>query len=208
MAASVEILTAIRELTNSKQIDRAELHGLLEDGINAALAKKHGPTVQAEVDIDENKGAIRIVLLKTVVEEVTDSASQISLEEARFEDPDFQIGDQMEIPVDFAEFGRTAVQAAKQRIIQRVREGERSKIRDEFSSRVGDLLSGEVQQIERGKLVIMMSFNVCGGFMASEASDILARWILSQPDCSFFYSAAPLDWRHSSTPSRRFTRRS
>src|SRR5438552_11002730 len=157
MAASVEILTAIRELTNSKQIDRAELHGLLEDGINAALAKKHGPTVQAEVDIDESKGAIRIVLLKTVVEEVTDPASQISLEEARFEDPDFQIGDQMEIPVDFAEFGRTAVQAAKQRIIQRVREGERSKIRDEFSSRVGDLLSGEVQQIERGKLVIMLN---------------------------------------------------
>jgi N utilization substance protein A len=156
-AASVEILSAIRELTNSKQIDRAELHGLLEDGINAALAKKHGPTVQAEVDIDENKGQIRIVLLKTVVEEVTDSASQISLEEARYEDPDFQIGDQMEIPVDFAEFGRTAVQAAKQRIIQRVREGERSKIRDEFSSRVGDLLSGEVQQIERGKLVIMLN---------------------------------------------------
>src|SRR5947199_6667963 len=156
-AASIEILSAIRELTNTKQIDRAELHGPLEDGINAALAKKHGPTVQAEVDIDENKGAIRIVLLKTVVEEVTDSASQISLEEARFEDPDFQIGDQMEIPVDFAEFGRTAVQAAKQRIIQRVREGERSKIRDEFSSRVGDLLSGEVQQIERGKLVIMLN---------------------------------------------------
>src|SRR3989449_2482914 len=157
MAASVEILSAIRELTNSKQIDRAELHGLLEDGINAALAKKHGPTVQAEVDIDESKGAIRIVLLKTVVEEVTDPASQISLEEARFEDPDFQIGDQMEIPVDFAEFGRTAVQAAKQRIIQRVREGERSKIRDEISSRVGGLLSGEGQQIERGKLVIMLN---------------------------------------------------
>src|SRR4026208_1015132 len=157
MAASVEILSAIRELTNSKQIDRAELHGLLEDGINAALAKKHGPTVQAEVDIDENKGAIRIVLLKTVVDEVTDAASQISLEEARFEDSEFQVGDQMEIPVDFAEFGRTAVQAAKQRIIQRVREGERSKIRDEFSSRVGDLLSGEVQQIERGKLVITLN---------------------------------------------------
>ncbi|MDQ3674182.1 MAG: transcription termination/antitermination protein NusA, partial [Gemmatimonadota bacterium] len=157
MAASVEILTAIRELTNSKQIDRTELHGLLADGINAALAKKHGPTVQAEVDIDETKGAIRIVLLKTVVEEVTDPASQVSLEEARFEDPDFQVGDQLEIPVDFAEFGRTAVQAAKQRIIQRVREGERSKIRDEFSSRVGDLLSGEVQQIERGKLVIMLN---------------------------------------------------
>src|SRR3982751_455868 len=157
MAASVEILTAIRELTNSKQIDRAELHGLLEDGINAALAKKHGPTVQAEVDIDENKGAIRIVLLKTVVEDVTDSASQISVEEARFEDAEFQVGDMMEIPVDFAEFGRTAVQAAKQRIIQRVREGERTKIRDEFATKVGELLSGEIQQIERGKLVVMLN---------------------------------------------------
>jgi N utilization substance protein A len=59
--------------------------------------------------------------------------------------------------VDFAEFGRTAAQAAKQRIIQRVRERERTRIRDEFATRVGDLLSGEVQQIERGKLVVMLN---------------------------------------------------
>jgi N utilization substance protein A len=154
---SANILMAIRELTNSKQMDQAEVHGLLSDGIYAALAKTHGPTVQGEVDIDEQKGQIRIVLLKTVVEEVTDAAREVALEEARYEDEEFQVGDIMEIPVDFAEFGRTAVQAAKQRIIQRVREGERSKIRDEFSHRVGDLLSGEVQQIERGKLVIMLN---------------------------------------------------
>ncbi len=157
MTGSTEMLTAIRELTNSKQLDRTELHGLLQDGIHAALAKKHGPNVQAEVDIDEHKGAIRIVILKTVVEEVTDPSREVSLEEARFEDTEFQPGDLMEIPVDFAEFGRAAVQAAKQRIIQRVREGERTRIRDEFSSKVGDLLSGEVQQIERGKLVVMLN---------------------------------------------------
>ncbi len=157
MAGSTEILTAIRELSNLKQIERGELHELLQDGINAALAKKHGPTVQAEVDIDEDKGDIRIVLLKTVVETVEDPACQILLEEARFEDPDYQVGDIMEIPVNFDEFGRSAVQAAKQRIIQRVREGERTKIRDEFTSRVGDLLSGEIQQIERGKIVVMLN---------------------------------------------------
>ena len=157
MASSLEILTAIKELTNTKQLDRTELHGLLFDGITAALAKKHGPTVQAEVDIDEDKGTIRIVRLRTVVAEVTDAAREVSLEEARFEDPDFQVGDVLENPVDFSEFGRMAVLAAKQRIIQRVREGERTKIRDEFTSRVGDLLSGEVQQIERGKLVIMLN---------------------------------------------------
>ena len=157
MVGSAEILSAIRELTNSKQIDRTELHGLLQDGIYAALAKRHGPNVQAEVNIDDDRGEIRITLLKTVVEEVTDPSREVSVEEARFEDPEFQPGDIMEIPVDFAEFGRTAVQAAKQRIIQRVREGERTKIRDEFSGRVGDLLSGEIQQIERGKLVVMLN---------------------------------------------------
>ena len=157
MAGSADILAAFRELSNSKQLDRTELHGLLQDGIHAALAKKHGANVQAEVEIDEDKGAIRIVLLKTVVEEVTDASREILLDDARFEDPEFQVGDVMEIPVDFMEFGRTAVQAAKQRIIQRVREGERTRIRDEFSGRVGDLLSGEVQQIERGKLVVMLN---------------------------------------------------
>ena len=157
MIGSADILNAIRELTSSKQLDRSELHGLLEDGIHAALAKKHGPNVQAEVEINEDRGEIRIVLLKTVVEEVTDPGREVSVEEARFEDPEFQVGDMMEIPVDFAEFGRTAVQAAKQRIIQRVREGERTRIRDEFAGRVGDLLSGEIQQIERVKLVVMLN---------------------------------------------------
>jgi N utilization substance protein A len=157
MVSSTDMLSAIREMTNTKQLDRAELHGLLQDGIFAALAKKYGPTVQAEVEIDEEQGSIRIVRLRTVVAEVTDPSREISLEEARFYDEGFEVGDQMEEPIDFADFGRTAAQAAKQRIIQRVRERERTRIRDEFAGRVGDLLSGEVQQIERGKLVVMLN---------------------------------------------------
>jgi N utilization substance protein A len=157
MIGSAEILTAFRELSNVKQLDRAELYGLLQDGIMAALAKKYGPNVQAEVDIDDGKGDIRIVLLKDVVETVEDSSRQVSVEDARSYDEGFQVGDVLEEPIDFAVFGRAAVQAAKQRIIQRVREGERTRIRDEFATRVGDLLSGEIQQIERGKLVVMLN---------------------------------------------------
>jgi N utilization substance protein A len=97
MVGSAEILGAIRELTNTKQLDRTELHGLLQDGIHAALAKKHGPNVQAEVEINEASGKIKIVLLKTVVEEVTDASREISVDEARFEDPEFQPGDIMEL---------------------------------------------------------------------------------------------------------------
>ena len=55
MVSSTDMLSAIREMTNTKQLDRAELHGLLQDGIFAALAKKYGPTVQAEVEIDEER---------------------------------------------------------------------------------------------------------------------------------------------------------
>ena len=155
--ASDDILSAIREVSNTKQLDRSELHALLQDGIFAALAKKYGPTVQAEVSIDEAKGEIRIIRLRSVVDAVTDPSREISVEEARIYDEGFEAGDQLEEPIEFAEFGRTAAQAAKQRIIQRVRERERTRIRDEFSGRVGDLLSGEVQQIERGKLVIMLN---------------------------------------------------
>ncbi|MGH7719404.1 MAG: transcription termination factor NusA [Gemmatimonadaceae bacterium] len=157
MVSSGDILSAIREITNTKQLDRTELHGLLQDGIFAALAKKYGPTVQAEVDIDEDRGDIHIVRLRTVVAEVADASREISLEDAKFYDESFEVGDVMEDEIDFAEFGRTAAQAAKQRIIQRVRERERSRIRDEFAGRVGELLSGEVQQIERGKLVVMLN---------------------------------------------------
>ncbi|HEX6809545.1 MAG TPA: transcription termination factor NusA [Gemmatimonadaceae bacterium] len=155
--ASDDILSAIREVSNTKQLDRSELHALLQDGIFAALAKKYGPTVQAEVTIDEAKGEIRIIRLRSVVDAVTDPSREISVDDARIYDEGFEPGDQLEEPIDFAEFGRTAAQAAKQRIIQRVRERERTRIRDEFSGRVGDLLSGEVQQIERGKLVIMLN---------------------------------------------------
>src|SRR5579872_5307631 len=155
--ASDDILSAIREVSNTKQLDRSELHALLQDGIFAALAKKYGPTVQAEVTIDEAKGEIRIIRLRSVVDAVTDPSREISVDDARIYDEGFEPGDQLEEPIDFAEFGRTAAQAAKQRIIQRVRERERTRIRDEFSGRMGDLLSGEVQQSERGKLVIILN---------------------------------------------------
>ncbi len=157
MSASAEVLAAIRELSTTKQLDRNELLELLRDGIHAALVRRYGPNVRFELSFDELKGTIRIVRLRQVVEAVEDPSAQVSLEEAQYEDPEFAPGDMLEEDVPFAEFGRLAVQAAKQRIIQRVREGERTRIREEFAGKVGELLSGEVQQIERGKLVIMLN---------------------------------------------------
>src|SRR5499425_2649901 len=157
MAGSTEMLAAFRELTTAKQLERSDLLDLLRDGIQAALVRKFGPNVKFELSVDELQGTIKVVRLRQVVETIEDPSWQIALEEARYEDPDFQVGDMLEEEVPFMVFGRLAVQAAKQRIIQRVREGERTRIRDEFANKVGELLSGEVQQIERGKLVVMLN---------------------------------------------------
>ena len=157
MSSSPEVLEAFRELADAKQLDREELLDLLKDGIQAALVRAYGPTVKFEMEVDEDDGTIQVLRLRQVVEEVEDEAWQIPLEEARFSDPDFEVGDMLEEELPFAAFGRLAVQAAKQRIIQRVREGERTRIREEFGNKIGDLLSGEIQQIERGKLVIMLN---------------------------------------------------
>src|SRR5438876_498982 len=150
-----DVVSAIRELTTTKQLERTELLDLLKDGLHAALVKRYGPNVRAEIGIDELKGTIRIAVLRTVVETVEDPGSQVALEEARFEDPDFQVGDVLEEEVPFEAFGRTAVQAAKQRIIQRVREGERARIREESAARWGGPWWGEGRRTGGGRMAVL-----------------------------------------------------
>ncbi len=157
MANAAQIVAAFRDVAATKSLTDEEMADLVKDGILAGLARIHGPTVQAEIDIDEDTGDFDIVVLRRVVQEVEDPACEISLEEARWDDDTFEVGDVMEIPVNFGDFGRNAVMAVKQRIVQRVRENERDRIREEFADRVGELLSGELQQIERGKLVVMLN---------------------------------------------------
>ncbi len=152
-----QILAAFRDMAATKSLSADELNDLIQDGIMAGLARIYGPNVRAEIGVDDVSGDIEMVVLKRVVEEVEDESAEISLEEAQWDDDTFEVGDVMEIPVDFSQFGRNAVMATKQRIVQRVREGERQRIREEFADRVGELLSGEVQQIERGKIIVMLN---------------------------------------------------
>jgi N utilization substance protein A len=157
MANAAQIVAALRDVASTKSLTPDEMNELIEDGIMAGLARIHGPNVEAEIEIDDVSGAFEIIVLKRVVAEVEDPSSEVSLEKARWDDPTYEVGDVMEIPVDFAEFGRNAVMATKQRIVQRIREGERQRVRDEFADELGELLSGEVQQSERGKLVVMLN---------------------------------------------------
>ena len=157
MADAAQIVAAFRDVAANKSLSDEEMTDLVKDGLLAGLARIYGATVQAEIDLNEDTGEFDIVVLRRVVEEVEDPASEISLEEARWDDETYEVGDVMEVPVPFEKFGRNAVMAVKQRIVQRVRENERDRIRDEFADQIGELLSGELQQIERGKLVVMLN---------------------------------------------------
>ena len=158
MVSSAEMLAAFRELSNSKQLDRTELYGLLQDGIHGRAGEEVRPHRAGRSRDRRRQGRDQH---RAPEDGRRDGRglrpARSPLEEAKIFDEGFEPGDVMEEPLDFTVFGRAAIQAAKQRIIQRVREGERTKIRDEFASRVGDLLSGEIQQIERGKLVVMLN---------------------------------------------------
>ena len=151
------VIAAFRDIAAAKNLDPDQVNELIRDGIHAGLARIYGPTVDTEIIIDDVAGAIEMLVLKRVVPTVEDPSVEVTLEEARWDDPTYEVGDVMEIPVEFSAFGRNAVMAAKQRIVQLVREGERQRIRDEYTDRVGHLLSGEVQQIERGKLVLLLN---------------------------------------------------
>lgn len=157
MTDTKNIISAFRDVVATKSLSSDEVNDLLKEGIKAGLARIYGPNVESEISIDDVSGDFDIVVLRRVVEEVEDPSSEIGLREARWDDEGFEVGDVMEIPVDFKEFGRNAVMAVKQRIVQLVRENERDRIRYEYLDRIGELLSGEVQQIERGKIVVMIN---------------------------------------------------
>ncbi len=155
---NTELITkAFRDIASSRNLQPDDVNDLIREALHAGLARIYGANVDSEILIDDLSGEIEMLVLKRVVSDAEDPSSEVSLEEARWDDPSYEIGDVMEIPVEFSDFGHNAVMAAKRRIMDLVQEGERERIREEYGGRVGELLSGEVQQIERGKLVLMLN---------------------------------------------------
>lgn len=152
-----QVFAALRAVAENRSLSEDESNDILREAIIAGLARVHGVSVQAEVDIDNIAEEIDIVLLRRVVHEIEDPASEVSLDEARWDDEEYEVGDVMEVPVEFGELGLNAIRAIRQRLKELVRDNERNRIRDEFSGVVGELLSGEVQQSERGKLVMTVN---------------------------------------------------
>lgn len=150
------ILDALSQITREKSVDRQLLVETLEAGLASAVRKKHGATADVEVNFSNETGAITVALRKTVVETVDDASLQMTLEEARAHQSNAQMGDVLTFPLAIAEFGRNAIQTAKQVLIQRVREAERERVFKEYSDKIGTLVRGVVQQVDRGNVIVKL----------------------------------------------------
>ena len=159
---NAEFFAAIEDIEREKGIPKEYMLEKIEQALLAALKKDNPLAAEcARVDVDEKKRKIDMYIELTVVDEVDDPATQLNLEQALARSPKAQVGDLLREPVETKKFGRIAAQAAKQVIIQGIREAERGIVYDEFTSKEHEILTGVVSRIDprNGSVAIQINSN-------------------------------------------------
>lgn len=147
-----EFLEALDELEREKNIPKEEIISAIETAVKTAYEKNFGGNTMVEVD--RETGEVQVFLIKDVVAEVEDDENQVSLEEARQYDPDYEEGDEMYFAIDPKDFGRIAAQTAKQIVVQKVREAERQSTYSRLKDKQGTLVSGRIERINNGTIFL------------------------------------------------------
>jgi N utilization substance protein A len=151
-----DIIEALSQIAREKGVDLQVLRDRVEASLLSAAKKKNGMNAQITVRFDEGKGGIEMFMTKTVVGTVSDRGLEITAPQARAYKADASVGDEVVISLDVEEFGRNAILAAKQVLIQGVREAERQRVYNDFAGRVGTIVRGVVQQVDRGSIVVKL----------------------------------------------------
>ncbi|WP_027623466.1 transcription termination factor NusA [Clostridium lundense] len=153
-----EFVEALREIVKEKGISEDLIFNTIEDALVAAYKKnyaKQGATTQnVIVNMNRETGEINVFSRKTVVEEVLDELNEISLEEAKDIDPRYELDEVVDIEVTPKKFGRVAAQAAKQVVIQRIKEEERRIVYNEFIEKECDILTGTVIRKDKSNVFV------------------------------------------------------
>ena len=159
---NAEFFAAIEDIEKEKGIPREYMYDKIRQAMLAAFRRDHPENEDnVEIILDEEKKRIDMQVNKLVVEEVTDPAHEIDPDAAKKISKRAKIGDTVAIPVETKKFGRIAAQAAKQVIIQGIREAERGLVYEEFNSKEHEILTGVVSHVEprNGSVSIRISSN-------------------------------------------------
>lgn len=157
MPYDFDVMEVVHQITKTKNLDPEYVLETIKEGLITAARKRFGDVENIRVNIDHREGEIYMVAIKTVVAFVEDPLREISLLEAQDIDDEAEIGDEMEIELPLEEFGRNAIAATKQILIQRIREKEREQVYNEYKDRVGEVVTGIVQHIDKGTIIVNVS---------------------------------------------------
>jgi len=145
----------IDQIAKDKGIDAAEIISALEEAMKQAARKRHGQEREIEARYNDELGEIELFEFREVVDEITDPDNQIEIGAARANyDPDAELGDEIGVKMDTSGFGRILAQAAKQVIIQRIRDAERDNTYEEYRDRQGEIVNGIVRRFEKGSIIV------------------------------------------------------
>src|SRR5213594_466668 len=151
-----ELMEAMAQIAREKSVDKAILVETLEAGLLSAGRKRFGQTADIQVKFDEPSGRILMRLKRRIVEDAEDPAQEVDLEEAQQSDADAKVGQEFVQELTLEDLGRNAIAAAKQVLVQRVREAERERIYEDYHDRVGEMVRGTVQQVDRGNIYVKL----------------------------------------------------
>ncbi|AWP22721.1 transcription termination/antitermination protein NusA [Acidiferrobacter sp. SPIII_3] len=153
-----EILMVVETVSREKNVDREIIFGALEAALATATRKRHKEDIDARVHIHRKTGEYdtfrRWLVVPDEQETLEFPGREMRLAQASERQADIQVGEYIEEPIEAADFGRIAAQAAKQVIVQKVREAEREQIVNQFKGRQGELVTGVVKRLERGDAII------------------------------------------------------
>jgi N utilization substance protein A len=153
---SNELIQALSEIEKERGIPKVALVEAIKSALNTAYKKNFGTSQNVSVEFNEITGEVRVYSQKKVVSEVQDPRLEVGIEEARELYPDSQEEDMVYVEATPGNFGRIAAQTAKQVVIQKLREAERSMIYEEFLDREGEIVTGTVQRVEARTVYIAL----------------------------------------------------
>lgn len=182
---SSELIQALTEIEKERGIPKEALVDAIKSALNTAYKKNYSSNQNVSVEINDITGEIKVYAQKMVVEEVADERVEIQLLEAQELYPDCQLEELVYVEETPANFGRIAAQTAKQVVIQKLREAERSLIYEEFLQREGEIVTGSVQRVE-GK-TIYISLGRTEGIMLPSDQVVTERYEPGQRIKTYIY---------------------
>lgn len=151
---NINFTEALRQVMIRKNIDQDVILETLKSALSAAAKKRYGSAKNLIFEFEENTGRLSIFLEKKVSEEIRHKNREISLEDAREIDPNVELEETVKVKVNFNDFGRTAIQTAKQVMTQRMRELERDQIYETYSKQISSIVTGTVRRMDSGKIIV------------------------------------------------------